>query len=136
MGTAKAYSHWQVAFSACPGPGAGGCAASGCEGDVGAVPGDLLGEAAEFGEQGPVDPFAGDRQCPEWVVAAAAVRAEGEVGVQQVPPGGQARGRLVHNLPVSEPERFGAFAEPPARRLAFLGGDEVVAARGLLPRPA
>ena len=41
-----------------------------------------------------------------------------------------------HNLPVGEPERLGALAEPPARRLPLLGGIEVVPARSLLPRPA
>ncbi len=49
--------------------------------------------------------------------------------------GGQVRVAF-HELPVGEPEGFGAVAEPPARRLPLLSGVEVVPACGLLPRPA
>jgi len=113
--------------------GVGGGAGEGGEGDVGAVVGDRRGEGAELGEQRPAHPVAGEGGRPGRGGRPPAVRAGGEVSVQQVPPGGQGGGDLVEAAG-QRAGRAGTGPGGPRRGGLQQEGGVAEGAEGLSPR--
>ena len=73
----------------------GGVRGPGGKRKVGAGDGDLAGERGEFAQQRPLGRRGTDDQAPFGTELPGAARIAGQVGVQQVPPGGQGYRRRI-----------------------------------------